>query len=207
MRPGASALVAVLLFWLTASPAAQLLSERQLGFHHLLHWLQFTSGLLLAANLPGRVLRGRAGLAAVVVAAALGYVLVVHLPWPLDRAASLPALHAALHAGFALAGVAVGVAWREVRELARVLLIVATMGAMTVLSLAEISGSFVYAAYPADQEAASGIVMLAGMGLLWVAVAFADLPGRLSARRRPRLAVALVLALAVLLAASYANAA
>lgn len=204
---GGSALAAGLLFWLTASPAAQLLSERQLAFHHVLHWLQFAAGLALAANLRRRPLSGRPGMAAAAVAAALGYVLLVHLPGPLDGAARVPPLHAALHFGFAVAGFAVGTAWREVSEFARLLLVVLTMGLMTILSLAEISGAFSYSAYPSDQEAASGIVMLAGMGLFWVGLAFADVPDRLARRSRPRLAGALVAALALLLAASYLSAA
>ena len=200
---GTSAPVAVLLFWLTASPTAQQLSVRLLALHHLLHWLQFAAGLVLSANWPGRPLRRRPGLAAAVVSAALAYVLVVHLPLPLDAAVSLPALHAALHLGFAVAGAATAIAWRDVGEFARVLIVVLTMGAMTVLSLAEITGSFAYSAYPSGQEAASGIVMLAGMGLFWVALAFADVPDRLSRAPHPVIGGVCAGGLAALIAASY----
>lgn len=200
---GPSALVAVLLFWLTATPAAQQLSERQLGVHHVLHWLQFTAGLVISANWRRRSLRRHPGLAAAAVGAGLAYVLVVHLPGPLDRAALSPPLHAALHAGLFGAGAVVGASWRDVTELPRVLIVIATMSVMTILSLAEISGSFAYSAYPAGQEAASGVVMLAGMGLFWVALAFAGVPARLSRSPHPAMSAVSALLLGALIVAAY----
>lgn len=158
---------------------------------------------MLATNWRARLLRGHPGLAAGLVSAALGYVMVVHLPWSLDAAERLPLLHAAIHLGFAVAGAVAAAAWREVGEFARVLIVVLTMGAMTVLSLAEITGSFVYASYPEGQEAASGIVMLAGMGLFWVALAFAEVPARLTRSPHPAFGAACAVTLGGLVAASY----
>lgn len=151
----------------------------------MLHWLQFAAGLVLSASWRGTRLRRHAVVASLAVAAGLAYVLAVHLPPALDLAARYPILHAGLHGGFLVAGAVVGAAWRDVAELGRILLVIIAMGAMTVISLAEISGAFAYATYPSDQEAASGIVMLAGMGLFWVALAFADVPGRLSRQSHP----------------------
>ena len=173
----------------------------------MLHWLQFTAGLVLSANWPSRWFGRRRGLAALVVAAGLAYVIAVHLPWPIDSAERAPLVHLALHAGFLVAGAAVGAAWRDAGELARILLVVGAMGAMTVVSLAEISGAFAYASYPPDQEAVSGIVMLAGMGLFWVALAFADLPRRLSRRRHPAATITAAAVLALLIALGYVTSA
>ena len=200
---GASALVALLLFWLTTTPAAQQLSTRQLGFHHVLHWTQFVAGLVIAANWRRRSFRGHPGLAAAAVSAALAYVLIVHLPWPLDEVISSELPHAALHAGLFAAGALVGIAWRDVTELTRVLIAMVTAGLMTILSLAEISGAFSYSAYPAGQEVAAGIVMLVGMGLLWVALAVAGLPARLSRRQHPAVSVTCALVMGALIVVSY----
>ena len=158
---------------------------------------------MIAANWRRRSLRGHPGLAAAAVGAALAYVLVVHLPAPLDEAAAFPLLHAGVHAGLFVAGAVVGASWRDVTELARVLIVIATMSAMTILSLAEISGSFSYSAYPAGQEAPSGVVMLAGMGLFWVALAFAGVPARLSRSPHPALSIVTAVLLGALIVAAY----
>ena len=154
-------------------------------------------------NWRGTLLRRHPGWAALAVAVGLAYVLAVHLPPALDLAARDPLLHASLHAGFVVAGAVVGAAWRDVAELGRILIVVVAMGAMTVISLAEISGAFAYAAYPRDQEAVSGIVMLAGMGLFWVALAFTDVPGRLSRHSHPVAAGVVAALLLGLIAVSY----
>jgi hypothetical protein len=112
-------------------------------------------------------------------------------------------LHAAQHAGFFVAGAVVAVTWRDVTDLARVLIVIVTMGVMTILSLAEISGSFANSAYPVGQEASSGVVMLAGMGLFWVALASVGLPARLSRTSHPALSALLVLLLGTLIVTAY----
>jgi uncharacterized protein DUF1404 len=167
-----------------------------------MHWLQFTAGALFAASLRNPR-RPPAAVAAALTLAALVYVMVVHLPWPLDPAVRHPLLHLALHAGFFAAGAVLGYSWPALGPVTSALVIVVLMAAMTVLSLAEITGSFAYATYPADQEAASGLVMLLGMAAFWVGLALAPLTERLPAARRRLLRVAAPALLAVAVAASY----
>jgi hypothetical protein len=71
------------------------------------------------------------------------------------------------------------------------------------MGVAEISGSFAYSAYPVGQEALSGVVILAGMGLFWVALAFAGLPARLSRKPHPALSASVVLLLGALIVTAY----